>query len=189
MKSAGRTVLVAMSGGVDSSVAAAVLKEQGFEVVGVTMKIWDCGEEWTGCCGVAGVEDARRVAHHLGIPHYVIDLRDAFEELIIKPFCEAYLEGKTPNPCVLCNKWLKFGELLKKAVDDRILGDGRRVMFSNLINVLPISVKGFVNVIFFLSKQDGLFKGVFGSGKACDRYHENQSSYNQMHLAPPRGRS
>jgi len=115
MKSAGKTVLVAMSGGVDSSVAAAVLKEQGFEVVGVTMKIWDCGEEWTGCCGVAGVEDARRVAHHLGIPHYVIDLRDAFEELIIKPFCEAYLEGKTPNPCVLCNKWLKFGELLKKA--------------------------------------------------------------------------
>ncbi len=114
-KGQGRQVLVAMSGGVDSSVAAALLEEKGYEVVGVTMKIWECGEDWTGCCGVRGVEDARRVAHSLDIPHYVIDLQKVFEEKVIRPFCDAYLEGKTPNPCILCNRYVKFGELLRKA--------------------------------------------------------------------------
>jgi len=99
-----------MSGGVDSSVAAALLAEGGMDVVGVTLKVWDDSR----CCSLSDADDARGVARRLGIPHYVIDARAAFEELIIAPFLETYGLGMTPNPCVQCNRRLKFGWLLTR---------------------------------------------------------------------------
>jgi tRNA-uridine 2-sulfurtransferase len=107
-------VLVAMSGGVDSSVAAALLVEQGHDVTGVTLKLWG-GESDSGCCSVSDVEDARRVAAQLDIPHYVFDYTEAFEERVVDPYVDAYAGGRTPNPCVECNRHIKFGLLLDRA--------------------------------------------------------------------------
>jgi tRNA-specific 2-thiouridylase len=107
-----------MSGGVDSSVAAYLLKEQGWEVIGVTMKLWpqDCmSRAEDKCCGPQAIADARGVAHALGVPHYVIDEAVPFERLVIDYFAEEYKAGRTPNPCVMCNEKLKFGNLWDKA--------------------------------------------------------------------------
>ena len=107
-----------MSGGVDSSVAGYLLREQGYEVIGVTMKVWpqDCiSRAEDKCCGPQAVADARSVAHVLGIPHYVIDEADQFEQLVINYFASEYQAGRTPNPCVMCNEKLKFGNLWQKA--------------------------------------------------------------------------
>jgi tRNA-uridine 2-sulfurtransferase len=109
-----RRVLVAMSGGVDSSVAAALLLEQGHDITGVTLKLWG-GASDSGCCSVADVEDARRVAAQLGIPHYVFNFTDEFETRVVGPYVDAYAHGRTPNPCVECNRWMKFGRLLDRA--------------------------------------------------------------------------
>ena len=94
-----------MSGGVDSSVAAALLKDKGFEVIGITMNMWKCSKD----------NDAKRVTDKLGIPHYVLDFRDIFKEKVIANFCEEYKQGRTPNPCIRCNKYIKFDALDKKA--------------------------------------------------------------------------
>jgi len=121
-----KKVLVAMSGGVDSSVAAALLKQQGFDVVGVTMEIWPLdssstssefarGEEKKSCCSVSAVDDAKRVASMLGIPHYTLNFRKLFEDKVIRDFIEEYTNGRTPNPCIRCNEFLKFNALFKKA--------------------------------------------------------------------------
>ncbi|MBM3245158.1 MAG: tRNA 2-thiouridine(34) synthase MnmA [Candidatus Omnitrophica bacterium] len=109
--------VVAMSGGVDSSVAAALLKEKGFEVIGITMcfNIPDIITRKPRCCGLQGIEDARRVAHKLGIRHYVVNMKKALEDKVIKDFCREYLLGKTPNPCIRCNQFIKFQALLNKA--------------------------------------------------------------------------
>lgn len=107
-------VLVAMSGGVDSSVAAARLLADGHEVTGVTLKLWG-GDSDSGCCSVADVEDARRVAGQLGIPHYVFNLTDEFEHAVVDPYVAAHAEGRTPNPCVECNRTMKWGRLLARA--------------------------------------------------------------------------
>ena len=116
-----QTVVVAMSGGVDSSVTAALLVEQGYHVIGVTMQLWDpevteVAGEPVGCCSLTAVDDARRVADKLGIPYYVLNFYDLFRESVITDFCREYLQGRTPNPCVVCNRVIKFGALLNKAL-------------------------------------------------------------------------
>src|SRR3954451_11433969 len=111
-------VLLGMSGGVDSSVTGYFLRDQGYDVVGVTMKVWpqDCiSRAEDKCCGPQAVADARAVAHSLGIPHYVVDEADQFEETVIAYFTSEYQAGRTPNPCVMCNEKLKFGNLWNKA--------------------------------------------------------------------------
>ena len=113
-----KRVLLGMSGGVDSSVAGYLLREQGYDVIGVTMKVWpqDCiSRAEDKCCGPQAVADARAVAHSLGIPHYVVDEADQFERLVIDYFSSEYQAGRTPNPCVMCNEKLKFGNLWSKA--------------------------------------------------------------------------
>jgi tRNA-specific 2-thiouridylase len=107
-------ILVAMSGGVDSSVAAAQLVEAGDEVVGATMKLWG-GPSDTGCCSVADVEDARRVAQQLGIPHHVFNFSEEFERRVVDPYVSDHASGRTPNPCVECNRHLKFDRLIGRA--------------------------------------------------------------------------
>ncbi|MFM8248150.1 MAG: tRNA 2-thiouridine(34) synthase MnmA, partial [Acidimicrobiaceae bacterium] len=111
-------VLVAMSGGVDSSVAAAELIDQGHEVVGVTMRLWG-GESDTGCCSVSDVDDARRVAQQLGIDHLVFNFSDDFNTHVVAPYVQAHVDGITPNPCIECNRHLKFDRLSERA---RVLG-------------------------------------------------------------------
>lgn len=112
-------VVVGMSGGVDSSVTAYLLKKQGYDVIGVTMQVWPNDEEYEeregSCCSLSAVEDARRVALKLGIPFYVFNFKDIFKEKVIDNFIDEYINGNTPNPCVACNKYIKFDELLKKA--------------------------------------------------------------------------
>ncbi len=111
-------VLVGMSGGVDSSTAAAMLLEQGYEVIGVTLKLWpqDCSSRAEDkCCGPQAVSDARGVCHKLGIPFYLVDEAEEFKRQVIRYFSEEYQAGRTPNPCVMCNERLKFGSLLERA--------------------------------------------------------------------------
>jgi tRNA-specific 2-thiouridylase len=107
-------VLVAMSGGVDSSVAAALLLEHDHDVTGVTLKLWG-GESDSGCCSVADVEDARRVAAQLDSPRYVFNLTEAFDDAVVAPYVRDHAAGRTPNPCVECNRSIKFGALLARA--------------------------------------------------------------------------
>lgn len=106
-------VLVAMSGGVDSSVAAALLVADGHDVVGATLKLWG-GISDSGCCSVADVEDARRVAQQLGIDHHVFNLTEAFDRHVVAPYVEAHAQGRTPNPCIECNRSIKFDRLLER---------------------------------------------------------------------------
>lgn len=120
-----RKVVVAMSGGVDSSVAAAILKNDGWDVIGITLNIWPSEQGEFGlsegkgerqCCALGAVEDARRVAGKLEIPHYVLNYRDIFNRTVVEDFCREYAAGRTPNPCNRCNQWIKFGVLMSQAL-------------------------------------------------------------------------
>lgn len=113
-------ILVAMSGGIDSSVAAVMLHEEGYEVVGMTMKTWDyassgASKKETGCCSLDSINDARNIAVELGFPHYILDIREEFGDAVIDHFTGEYLEGRTPNPCVMCNTHIKWDALLRRA--------------------------------------------------------------------------
>ena len=117
-----KKVVVGMSGGVDSSVAAYLLKEQGYEVIGATMQIWQDEDEFTqeengGCCGLSAVDDARRVAAQLDIPYYVMNFKTDFKEAVMDYFVAEYLAGRTPNPCIACNRYVKWEALLKRSLD------------------------------------------------------------------------
>ncbi|NLK21601.1 MAG: tRNA 2-thiouridine(34) synthase MnmA [Epulopiscium sp.] len=116
-----KKVVVGMSGGVDSSVAAYILKEQGYDVIGMTMQIWqdelrdEVGDNG-GCCGLSAVDDARRVCQKLNIPHYVVNFKSDFKDKVIDYFIDEYSKGKTPNPCIACNRYIKWESMLSKAL-------------------------------------------------------------------------
>lgn len=117
-----KKVVVGMSGGVDSSVAAYLLKEQGYDVIGVTMQIWQDEEEASkeengGCCGLTAVDDARRVAQFLDIPYYVMNFKKEFKCKVMDYFVEEYLHGRTPNPCIACNRYVKWESLLSRSME------------------------------------------------------------------------
>ena len=139
-------ILVAMSGGIDSSVTAMMLHEQGYEVVGITMKTWDyagsgTSKKETGCCSLDSINDARQMAVHYGFPHYILDIRSEFGDFIIDNFVEEYLAGRTPNPCVLCNTHIKWEALLKRAdmLDCEFIATGHYANIRNENNRYIIS--------------------------------------------------
>src|SRR5215470_3422536 len=115
-------IVVGLSGGVDSSVAAALLVEQGFDVVGITLRVWpwheaeDPSTRFGSCCSPATVDDARQVARRLGIPYYLLNSAEEFEQTVIADFAREYEAGRTPVPCVVCNREVKFGSLLRRAL-------------------------------------------------------------------------
>lgn len=117
-----KKVVVGMSGGVDSSVAAYLLKQEGYDVIGVTMQIWQEDDSYDasaegGCCGLSAVDDARRVANMLDIPYYVMNFRSEFNEKVIKYFINEYMAGRTPNPCIACNRYVKWESLLQRSME------------------------------------------------------------------------
>jgi len=163
-----------MSGGVDSSVAAWLLKEQGWDVIGVTMKLWpqDCMTRAEDkCCGPQAIADARGVAHALGVPHYVIDEAVPFERLVIDYFADEYRAGRTPNPCVMCNEKLKFGNLWDKAtaLGATFIATGHYAIVEHPSDGTPILRKGLdpkkdQSYFLFSLKESQLARALFPLG-------------------------
>ena len=139
-------VLVAMSGGIDSTVTALMLHHEGYEVIGITMKTWDYASSGTstketGCCNIDSFNDARQAAVHHGFPHFILDIRDEFGDFVIENFVEEYLAGRTPNPCVMCNTHIKWEALLKRAnqLDCEFIATGHYAQIRNENNRYIIS--------------------------------------------------
>ena len=139
-------ILVGMSGGIDSTIAALMLKDQGYEVIGITMKTWDyassvTSKKETGCCNLDSFNDARKAAVEHGFPHYVLDIREEFGGAVIENFVEEYMAGRTPNPCVMCNTHIKWSAMLKRAnaLDCEFIATGHYAKVKNLDNRFYIS--------------------------------------------------
>jgi len=178
-------VIVAMSGGVDSSVAAFLLKKQGHEVVGLSFELWDKRDlkDSGTCCSVETIQLAKSVADSLGIDHVTVDVRDVFFHRVIESFCESYLKGMTPNPCIMCNQYIKFDFLLQKAVElgadmvatghyARIVkagvrGNALRGSDNNARHLLlkGIDVKKDQSYVLYVMKQEELGKTLFPLGE------------------------
>lgn len=131
-------ILVAMSGGIDSTVSARLLHEEGYEVIGITMKTWDYAtsggnKKETGCCSLDSINDAREVAVEMGFPHFIFDIREEFGDYVIDNFVDEYIAGRTPNPCILCNTHIKWEALLKKAdaMDCEFIATGHYAILNN----------------------------------------------------------
>lgn len=139
-------ILVGMSGGIDSTIAALMLKDQGYEVIGITMKTWDyassvTSKKETGCCNLDSFNDARKAAVEHGFPHYVLDIREEFGGAVIENFVDEYMAGRTPNPCVMCNTHIKWSAMLKRAnaLDCEFIATGHYAKVKNLDNRFYIS--------------------------------------------------
>ncbi|MGA0556797.1 tRNA 2-thiouridine(34) synthase MnmA [Larkinella sp. VNQ87] len=146
-------ILVAMSGGIDSSLAAVLLHEEGYEVIGMTMKTWDYAssggtKKETGCCSLDSINDARNIAVSLGFPHYILDIRAEFGDAVIDHFTGEYLEGRTPNPCVLCNTHIKWDALLRRA--DRL--DCESIATGHYAHIRQVTDDGPAHGRFVISK-------------------------------------
>ena len=168
-------ILVAMSGGIDSTVAAIMLHEQGYEVIGITMKTWDYAgsggsKKETGCCSLDSINDAREVSVNMGFHHFIVDIREEFGDYVIDNFVDEYLAGRTPNPCVLCNTHIKWSALLKRAdaLDCEFIATGHYAKINELNNRKFITKSADLNkdqsyVLWGLS-QECLNRSVFPLG-------------------------
>ena len=174
-------VLVAMSGGIDSTVAAILLHNQGYEVIGITMKTWDYQisggrKKETGCCSLDSINDARKVAVDFGFPHNILDLREEFGESIIDNFVDEYISGRTPNPCVLCNTHIKWEALLKRAdmLNCKYIATGHYARLRE-VNGRYVIYKGVDEIkdqsyVLWGVSQDCLSRTIFPMGK----YHKDE---------------
>jgi len=171
-----KKVMLGMSGGVDSSVAACLLQKEGYEVIGVTMQVWTDTSHDDGCCSLSSVEDARRVANKLGIAYYVFNMKEDFQKYVVEYFIQEYESGRTPNPCIACNRYIKFGSLLNKAksmdIDYIATGHYAIIEKENDRYILKKSVdetKDQSYVLYNLT-QEQLSKTIFPLG----RYHKSE---------------
>lgn len=194
MPSKRQTVLVAMSGGVDSSVAAALMARRGYDVIGLTMQIWQESQtdpRHAGCCSLGAVEDARRVARQIGIPHYVMNFKDEFRRSVIDNFVDEYAAGRTPNPCVQCNRHVKFEILLEKmrelGCDKLVTGHYARIRRSPHGRYRLLKARGEgkdQSYVLYMLGQEQLSQTLFPLGEIADKSATRQMAADfGLHLA------